>query len=112
MIHSNEIDGKQRMNLFPRSAARLCARLGYRVLCPLLLLAVAHLGAPGYAAAQQEQRIVVLVNDTPISEYDITQRARLTAATTRQPMSAALRKKVTEELISEAIQLQEARKFG
>lgn len=74
----------------------------------LLILAVPY----KEAAAQQEQKIVVLVNDTPLSAYDVAQRARLTSATTRQPLTAKLRKKVTEELISESIQLQEAKKFG
>lgn len=63
-------------------------------------------------AGSQEQKIVVLVNDTPITAYDIEQRVRLTSVTTRQQPSAAMRKKVTDELISETIQLQEARKYG
>ncbi len=62
------------------------------------------------AHAQNEQSIVVLVNDEPITNYDVTQRMRLLSVTTRQPASDALRKKVIEELISERIQLQEATK--
>jgi len=64
------------------------------------------------AVAQQEQKIIAIVNDTPVSAYDVAQRARLTSATTRQPVTAQLRKKITEELISESIQLQEAKKYG
>lgn len=62
------------------------------------------------AAAQNEQTIVVLVNDEPITNYDVTQRMRLLTVTSRQRPSDALRKKVIEELISERIQLQEATK--
>jgi len=60
--------------------------------------------------AQNEQSIVVLVNDAPITNYDITQRLRLITITTRRKASDALRKKVIEDLISERIQLQEATK--
>jgi len=51
-----------------------------------------------------------LVNDEPITNYDVTQRVRLMSVTTRRKASDALRKKVIEELISERIQLQEATK--
>jgi len=66
----------------------------------------------GHALAQSEEKIEILVNDTPISGYDIAQRLRLMTVTTRQKPTAALRKKAVEELISESIQLQEARKNG
>jgi peptidyl-prolyl cis-trans isomerase SurA len=62
--------------------------------------------------AQDEMRIVVLVNDTPISAYDVEQRTRFLALTRNQKPSDALREKATEELISESIQLQEAQKNG
>lgn len=62
------------------------------------------------ASAQAEQSIIVLVNDEPITNYDVTQRMRLLTATTRKPANDAMRKKVIEELISERIQLQEATK--
>lgn len=80
----------------------------------LVLLSAALLFAAGLqrAHAQEEQRIMVLVNETPISAFDIAQRTRFIAVTTRQKPSAALQKKATEELISEAIQLREARKNG
>jgi peptidyl-prolyl cis-trans isomerase SurA len=62
------------------------------------------------ASAQNEQSIVVLVNDEPITNYDVTQRMRLLTVTTRKPATDALRKKVIENLISERIQIQEANK--
>ncbi len=64
------------------------------------------------AQAQTEQSIVALVNDEPITNYDITQRMRLLKVTARKEPSAALQKKVIEDLISERIQVQEATKNG
>jgi peptidyl-prolyl cis-trans isomerase SurA len=79
----------------------------------LLALALSFAAVAKPTIAQEdEQRIVVLVNDTPISAFDISQRTRLLSVTTRQKPSDALRKKATDELISEAIQLQEAKKYG
>ena len=60
--------------------------------------------------AQSEQSIVALVNDQPITDYDVTQRLRLLTVTTRRKVTDTLRKKVIEDLISERIQLQEASK--
>ncbi len=77
----------------------------------LLLAAVILLAAPD-ARAQSEQSIVALVNDEPITNYDITQRMRLLKVTARREPSAALRKEVIEDLISERIQTQEATKTG
>lgn len=78
----------------------------------LVLLLLGGVLWTGAVQAQEEQKIAILVNDTPISAYDIAQRTRLIGVTTRQKPSDALKKKATEELISEAIQLQEAKKNG
>ena len=64
------------------------------------------------ARAQTEQSIVALVNDEPITNYDVTQRMRLLKVTARKEPSAALRKQVIEDLVSERIQMQEATKNG
>ena len=64
------------------------------------------------ARAQNEQSIVALVNDEPITNYDVTQRMRLLKVTARKEPSAALRKQVIEDLVSERIQTQEATKNG
>lgn len=85
-----------------------------RLLSAVVILVAAIAAMPVHRAAAQEteQKIVVLVNDTPISGYDIAQRMRLTSVTTRAQPSPAMRKKVIEELINEAIQLHEAKKHG
>jgi peptidyl-prolyl cis-trans isomerase SurA len=64
------------------------------------------------AWAQAEQSIVVLVNDDPITVYDIEQRQRFLAVTTQEPPSPALKKKATDMLIEERLQIQQARKLG
>ena len=76
------------------------------------VICVAFLGfaGTGSVAAQNEQFIVALVNDSPITNYDVTQRLRLLTVTTSRKPSDALRKKVIQDLISERIQLQEATK--
>lgn len=59
-----------------------------------------------------DQMIVALVNDEPISAYDVSQRMRFLAMTSGQKPSKALRKKVVEELIEERLKFQEAKKLG
>jgi peptidyl-prolyl cis-trans isomerase SurA len=76
------------------------------------LVAAIVLTGPSLPVQAQEQKIEILVNETPISAYDIMQRTRLNAVTTRQKPNEELKKKSIEELISEAIQLQEAKKNG
>lgn len=72
--------------------------------------AAAVLFAPwGYS---QEVAIKVLVNDDPISDYDITQRERFLSLTTKAKPSPELKKKSTDMLIDERLQLQEGRKLG
>jgi peptidyl-prolyl cis-trans isomerase SurA len=76
-----------------------------------LLLLTALLGGviPGLA---QEVSIKVLVNDDPISDYDIDQRERFLAITTQQQPSPALKKQATDMLIDERLQVQQGRKLG
>ena len=64
------------------------------------------------AQAQTEQSIVVLVNDDPITLYDIEQRQRFLAVTTQEQPSQALTKKATDMLIEERLQLQQGKKLG
>ncbi len=83
-----------------------------RLVAMALLLAGATLLAATDVRAQNEQSIVALVNDEPITNYDITQRMRLLKVTARKEPSAALRKQVIEDLVAERIQTQEATKNG
>ena len=85
-----------------RGAAGLTAAL-------LLLTAMPAGVIPGLA---QEVSIKVLVNDDPISDYDIDQRERFLAITTQQQPSPALKKQATDMLIDERLQLQQGRKLG
>jgi peptidyl-prolyl cis-trans isomerase SurA len=66
----------------------------------------------GLAALAQEVAITVLVNDDPISDYDIAQRERFLALTTKAQPGPELKKKATDMLIDERLQIQEGRKLG
>ena len=85
------------------------AALSYRtgVVAALLLVVLAG----GLAAVvAQEVSIKILVNDDPISDYDIDQRERFLAITTQQQPSPALKKQAADMLIDERLQIQEGRK--
>ena len=71
----------------------------------LALLAVAVLVYGAAIAWAQEASIKVLVNDAPISDYDIDQRARFLAITTQQQPSPELKKQATEMLVDELLQM-------
>jgi len=77
-----------------------------------LAIAIVAFANMDSALAQSEQSIAVLVNDEPITNFDITQRVRLLTVTRRQQPTKALRKQVIEDLISERVQLQAATKAG
>lgn len=62
------------------------------------------------AVTAQEVSIKILVNDDPISDYDIDQRERFLAITTQQQPSPALKKQAADMLIDERLQIQEGRK--
>jgi peptidyl-prolyl cis-trans isomerase SurA len=89
------------------SAHRVSPRMGLLV---ALLVAAGVLGA-SFALAQ-EVAIKVLVNDEPISDYDISQRERFLALTTQKQPSPELKKQATDLLIDERLQLQEGKKLG
>jgi len=73
------------------------------------LLAVFLIGGVNPATAQ-EVSIKVLVNDDPISDYDIEQRERFLAITTKQQPSPELKQQSVDMLIDERLQIQEGRK--
>jgi peptidyl-prolyl cis-trans isomerase SurA len=66
----------------------------------------------GIAAIAQEVSIKILVNDEPISDYDIDQRERFLAITTQTQPSPALKKQAADMLIDERLQMQEGRKVS
>ncbi len=83
----------------------------WRVALLATMLVVVGLLDSGLALAQ-EVTIKVLVNDDPISDYDINQRERFLALTSQQQPSPALKKKATDLLINERLQIQEGKKLG
>jgi peptidyl-prolyl cis-trans isomerase SurA len=78
----------------------------------LLAVLAGLVGLPCLAQEQNEQSIVVLVNDDPITAYDIEQRERFLAVTTQEQPSPALKKKATDMLIEERLEIQQGRKLG
>ena len=78
----------------------------------MLTVLVSLFGNAAPAWAQAEQSIVVLVNDDPITVYDVEQRQRFLAVTTQEQPSPALKKKATDMLIEERLQIQQAKKLG
>jgi peptidyl-prolyl cis-trans isomerase SurA len=61
------------------------------------------------ASPLHAQTVAVMVNGEPITNYDIEQRTKLNALTTRQQMP---RQDVINELINEKVKIKEAKKFG
>ena len=76
------------------------------------LLATLLVAVGASVALTQELSIKVLVNDDPISDYDIDQRERFLALTTKDESGPALKKKATDLLIDERLQIQQGRKLG
>jgi peptidyl-prolyl cis-trans isomerase SurA len=85
----------------PRLAALMAA----------LLLALFLVGSANRGTAQ-EVSIKILVNDDPISDYDIDQRTRFLAITEQSQPSPELKQKAVDMLIEERLQIQEGRRQG
>lgn len=79
----------------------------YLVSCLVLML---HTAPP--LLAQSVQGVAVLVNDEPISNFDIEQRMKLMRASTGRAANARMREEVIEQLIDETLKLQEARRLN
>jgi peptidyl-prolyl cis-trans isomerase SurA len=88
-----------------RAGARYCSGLVVALLIAILVGGIA-------AVLAQEVSIKILVNDEPISDYDIDQRERFLAITTQQQPSPALKKQAADMLIDERLQMQEGRKVS
>ena len=78
----------------------------------VLAVLVSLFGNAAPAWAQAEQSIVVLVNDDPITVYDVEQRQRFLAVTTQEQPPPALKNTATDMLIEERLQIQQANKLG
>lgn len=78
-------------------------------LVPVLLGLALFLTAP--FSLQAHAAIRVIVNDVPITDYDISQRARLITLTQRKSASVAKRQ-AKEELVDDHIKLAEAERMG
>jgi peptidyl-prolyl cis-trans isomerase SurA len=91
--------------------SRMRSRLGSCLVWLVALAGTVGLGTVASVIAQ-EVSIKVLVNDDPISDYDIQQRERFLALTTQQQPSPELNKKSVDLLIDERLQLQQGRKLG
>lgn len=88
---------------------RITSKLGAYAGLALLALAIFLAGVP-QSATTQELSIAVLVNDDPISDYDISQRERFLALTTQTQPGPELKKQATDMLIDERLQIQEGKK--
>jgi peptidyl-prolyl cis-trans isomerase SurA len=88
-----------------RRGARYCSGSMAALLIAILVGGIA-------AVIAQEVSIKILVNDEPISDYDIDQRERFLAITTQQQPSPALKKQAADMLIDERLQFQEGRKVS
>lgn len=96
--------------MFEKSPTAALPRLAVSMALFSALFWAALVTSGGQVSA--DQMIVALVNDEPISAYDVSQRTRFIAMTSGQKPTAALRKKVIKELIEERLKLQEAKKLG
>jgi peptidyl-prolyl cis-trans isomerase SurA len=94
----------------PKISARGAFSFGAGLTAAFLL--VVFLIVTATIGTAQEVSIVVLVNDDPISDYDVDQRERFLAITTQQQPSPELKKKATDLLIDERLQIQQGRKLS
>lgn len=78
-------------------------------LVPVLLGLALVLTTPFSAPVQAAIRVIV--NDVPITDYDISQRARLITLTQRKSASIAKRQ-AKEELVDDQVKLGEAERMG
>jgi peptidyl-prolyl cis-trans isomerase SurA len=102
-----ETSGNDRIGTQAASSTDRFRRLG--LVAGLVLACLPAL--PQTVRAQSEETIVVLVNDEPISAYDVDQRERFLTITTHKAPSPALRKQAIDMLIDERLQLQEGKEM-
>ncbi len=76
------------------------------------LLATAAVAAPSLVASTvmvQAQAVVAMVNNNPVTSFDVDQRIRIAALTERRRLD---RRAATQELIDDQVKLIEARRIG
>ena len=95
----------------PSMRAGASRRLSSGTAVLMLALVVLLLGG-AHLALTQEISIKVLVNDDPISDYDIEQRERFLAITTQRQPSPEVKKEATDLIIDERLQMQQGRKLS
>lgn len=78
-------------------------------LSALILGCAAVLPLMGCGSPLHAQTVAVMVNGEPITNYDIEQRGKLNALTTRKP---AVRQEIIDELVNEKVKIKEGKKFG
>ncbi len=80
-----------------------------RILVASAFLFAAQWAALNNAHAQAVQQVAVLVNDEPISTFDIQQRTKLIQVSTRRSLNDALREEAADQLIDEMLKMQASR---
>lgn len=101
---------------FPRDGARFKAR-GLSALLFTAILGLGFLTGTGQPAmSQQVVNIVAVVNDEPITAYDLRQRLNLIIRSSSLKDTPAVRRdlapRVINVLVNEALQLQEAKRLN
>ncbi|MCB2079019.1 MAG: SurA N-terminal domain-containing protein [Novosphingobium sp.] len=79
---------------------------------PILVAALLTLSLSWGNPASAQTRVVALVNDEPITSYDVQARAKFMSVVSRKALNGALRAQALEELIDEVLKFQEARRLG
>lgn len=79
-------------------------------LCLAAIGIVVSAASPAWA--QAIQRVIATVNDAPITAYDLSQRVRFTTATTGRKTSQKMSRQILQLLVSEKLQMQEAKRVG
>lgn len=92
-------------------AKRVSMTIHFRAIARHLVASVVFAAFLGMGSASYAQSIKIKVNDTSISENQISQRAKLISMEQRGKSNSARRRLAQEELITEALQMQEARRL-
>jgi len=88
-----------------------------RALRSAYMFALVALGTAAFVAAATNgavyaSSIAILVNDDPITEYDIVQRTKLINATSGGRATGNVRQRAIDELIDERLKMQAAKRLG